>query len=405
MSRSRTTRLSQWITHTGARLRSAPAFVEALGAALQAEGLPVARITTGITLLHPLVFSSSCLWVEDGPVSERLYPNVEDTLRLYQNSPLPKVYGEGRTVRCRIGRKAEPDEYPILADLRAARFTDYVVFPLEFSDGSHKAMSFATKRRGGFLPGHLDVLRALLPLVALVLETETLRRTARTLMETYVGQHTGARVLEGSITRGMQETISALVWLCDLRGFTALAESLPGSTLIALLNDYFGAMCEAVSARGGEVLKFIGDALLAIFPLAGHAPRAVARAALEAAEAAEAAIALGNATREARGEPLVRYGLAIHPGEVLYGNIGGPTRLDFTVIGPTVNLAARLQGLCEPLGRRVLLSSAFAALVAREGLVSLGEHRLKGIARPEEVFGLAGDGTGDGGSRTPPTAS
>lgn len=389
-----TARLVLWITRSGPRHGSSPRFVEALGEKLNAEGLPIDRIATGITLLHPLVFSSSCLWTRETGVSEKLYPNAADTLRLYQNSPLPRVYGRGETVRCRIGPTAESGEYPVLADLRAERYTDYVVLPLEFSDGSYKAIAFATRRTGGFEPSHLDSLAALLPALALVLENETLRRTARTLLETYVGKSTGARVLEGSITRGMQESIDAIVWLCDLRGFTALTESLPGSTLIAVLNDYFGAMCEALGARGGEVLKFIGDALLAIFPLAERDARSAAEDALEAAQAAEVAIREINEARASRDEPPIAYGLALHAGEVLYGNIGGPSRLDFTVIGPAVNLAARLQDLCAPLQRRVLVSEAFASLIGEARLTALGEHRLKGIARPQAVYGLLDENAG-----------
>jgi adenylate cyclase len=383
-------RLIEWITREGSRHRSAPRFVQALAERLNAEGLPIDRLTTGITLLHPLVFSSSCFWTRGQDASERLFPNVADTMRLYQNSPLPRVFEHGETVRCRIGPAPEAGEYPILTDLRAERYTDYVVMPLRFSDGTNKGIAFATRRGRGFLPADLDTLAASLPAVALVLETETLRRTARTLMETYVGESTGARVLEGSITRGAQDTIRALIWLCDMRGFTALSESLPGPTLIDLLNDYFGAMCEAVGGRGGEVLKFIGDALLAIFPLAGREPRAVARDVLDAAGTAARTIEALNAERAAAARPLIRYGLALHPGEVLYGNIGGPARLDFTVIGPAVNLVARLQGLCAGLGRRVLLSAAFAELLD-DGVVALGEHELKGIARPQPVFGLAAE--------------
>jgi adenylate cyclase len=383
-----TARLVHWITSSGPRHRSSPRFVEALAAKLNEEGLPIDRITTGINLLHPLVFSSSCLWTKEQGVGEKLYPNVADTMRLYQNSPLPRVWGAGETVRCRIGAAPEPGEYPILADLRAEGYTDYVVLPLRFSDGTNKAIAFATRRPDGFLPAHLESMAALLPALALVLENETLLRTARTLMETYVGQSTGTRVLEGSITRGTQENIAAIVWLCDLRGFTALSESLPGPTLIALLNDYFGAMCEALSARGGEVLKFIGDALLAIFPLAGRDARSAASDALAAASAAQSRIADLNTARAAAGDPRISYGLALHAGEVLYGNIGGESRLDFTVIGPAVNLAARLQDLCAPLARRVLVSDAFAALVDSSLLVDLGEHSLKGIARPQHVFAL-----------------
>jgi adenylate cyclase len=201
-------------------------------------------------------------------------------------------------------------------------------------------------------------------------------------------------VLEGSIMRGTQENIAAIVWLCDLRGFTALTESLPGTTLIALLNDYFGAMCEAVSGKGGEVLKFIGDALLAIFPLAGRDAPSVARDALAAAEAAHNRIRELNTVRAAAGDPRISYGLALHSGEVLYGNIGGESRLDFTVIGPAVNIAARLQDLCAPLRRRVLVSDVFAALVEKSVLIDLGEHSLKGIARPQHVFALADEDLG-----------
>jgi adenylate cyclase len=389
MNDAATARLVQWITRSGPRYRSSPRFVEALAEKMNEEGLPIDRITTGINLLHPLVFSSSCLWTKEQGVGEKLYPNVADTMRLYQNSPLPRVWGAGETVRCRIGPTAEPGEYPILADLRADGYTDYVVLPLPFSDGTNKAIAFATRRPDGFLPADLESLEALLPTVALVMENETLLRTARTLMETYVGESTGSRVLEGSIMRGTQETIAAIVWLCDLRGFTALTESLPGPTLIALLNDYFGAMCEAVSGKGGEVLKFIGDALLAIFPLAGRDARSTASDALAAAGAAQSRIVELNTAREAAGDPHISYGLALHEGEVLYGNIGGETRLDFTVIGPAVNIAARLQGLCAPLRRRVLVSDAFAALVDPSLLIDLGEHSLKGIARPQHVFALA----------------
>lgn len=389
MNTARTTCLNEWITRSGPRQGSAPQFVAALGEELIAAGLPIDRITTGITLLHPLVFSSSCLWTPAAGVRERRFPNVADTMRMFENSPLPRVFGAGETIRCRIGAAAEAGEYPILADLRAEGYVDYIVMPLQFSDGTYKGISFTTRRRQGFLPGELEELAALLPAIALVMETETLRRTARTLMETYVGEQAGARVLDGSITRGAQVSVDALIWLCDLRGFTALTESLPGATLIALLNDYFGAMCTAVSGEGGEVLKFIGDALLAIFPFAGREPRSVADAALAAATAAESATRELNVARAERGDPLIRYGLALHSGVVLYGNIGGPTRLDFTVIGPAVNLVARLQGLCAGLGRRVLMSGDFATLVDAVRLVPLGQHALKGVAHSPHVFGLA----------------
>ena len=224
------------------------------------------------------------------------------------------------------------------------------------------------------------------PGVAVNLEVQALRFTARTLLDTYVGRQAGARVLDGAIRRGMGETIRAIIWLCDLRGFTSLSEQMPRDELIELLNEYFGSMCAALDANGGEVLKFIGDALLAIFPILDDddQPSVCARA-LAAAENAQAALAAVNAARADAGEARIEYGIALHVGDVMYGNIGGENRLDFTVIGPAVNLAARIEGLCRDLGRPVLLSASF---VAASGLAAqhLGAFALKGLSAPQQIY-------------------
>ena len=191
-------------------------------------------------------------------------------------------------------------------------------------------------------------------------------------------------MLEGQIRRGTGETIRAVIWLCDLRGFTDLSERLSRDTLIDLLNCYFGPTCDAVAAGGGEVLKFIGDAMLAIFPI--HAdPAAICGAALTAAERAQAALARENERRELEGLPRINYGLALHAGDVMYGNIGSDTRLDFTVIGPAVNLTARIESMCRTLGRQLLLSSEFVKL-SGVGAQSLGSFSLKGVAAKQEIF-------------------
>jgi adenylate cyclase len=205
-------------------------------------------------------------------------------------------------------------------------------------------------------------------------------------MDTYVGHRTGERVLSGAITRGGAQTIRAVIWFCDLRGFTALADTLPRDRLIAMLNDYFEEIVAAVAGQGGEALKFMGDGLLAIFEL-GENEEASAKcaAALEAARIAGEKISARNLARRAASEPEIKFGLALHLGEVSYGNIGAPNRLDFTVIGPAVNHAARLEKIASELGRPVVTSASFVA-AASGRFESLGKHHLRGVAEPQEVF-------------------
>ena len=253
-------------------------------------------------------------------------------------------------------------------------------------DGSHKALSFATKRAGGFDRDELALFEAMIPAVAFNLEVQALRRTARTLLDTYVGQQSGGRVLEGQIRRGAGETIRAALVYADLRGFTAMSEATEPAVVITALDAWFDRIAGAVHAFGGEVLKFIGDGVLAIFPVI-ETPAAACDAALRAITAARAGMAHLDAERAARGQPPLPFGAALHLGEILWGNIGAADRLDFTAIGSAVNLVSRLEGLCRPLGHSVLISGAVAA-ETRTALVPLGEHELRGIAAPCAVFTL-----------------
>jgi adenylate cyclase len=226
----------------------------------------------------------------------------------------------------------------------------------------------------------------MMPAVAVNLEIQALRRMARTLLDTYVGRQSGGRVLAGQIRRGMGETINAVIWLSDLRGFTSLSESSPRDELIEILNCYFGPMCDAVEASGGEVLKFIGDSVLAIFPIEVEEAAACHRA-LAAAQTAQATIAAENIRRAAYRAPQIHYGLALHVGDVMYGNIGGDARLDFTVIGPAVNLTARIESMCKELQRSPLLSAEFVrASGVRAEL--LGEFALKGVGARQPIYGV-----------------
>ena len=374
----------RWLM-TDARSRvDANEFLEAFAHELRAAGVDVSRITTGVPILHPQIFSFSGLWQLDKGTTERLYRTGPDTQATMLNSPIRIAYQGGGPIRCELAAPRRDGEFAIIDDLRREGFTDYIVHSVPFADGSHKALSLATTRRGGFNSDELALFDAMIPAVAFNLEVQALRRTARTLLDTYVGRQSGGRVLEGQIQRGTGETIRAVIWLCDLRGFTNLSEALPRDALIDLLNCYFGPMCDAVAEQGGEILKFIGDAMLAIFPIRTDAA-ATCGAALVAAEQAQTALIEENRRREGAGLPRIEYGLALHLGDVMYGNIGSDTRLDFTVIGPAVNLTARIESMCRQLDRPLLLSSDFV----RAGGISaqsLGAFSLKGVGVEQEIF-------------------
>jgi adenylate cyclase len=380
-----------WLEGPGRRLIETEAFVEALGEQLVEIGLPIDRITTGIPMLHPQIASSSVVWEPARLAHERQWQMTSLTRSMYERSPLYVVYRGDGPVRARVTPEAQPGEYPIISDLREEGFSDYIALPAPFSDGTIKAMTFATRQESGFEDAEVATLQALMPHFAYLLEIQTLRRTARVLLDTYVGRISGQRVLQGQIKRGQGEDLRAIIWFSDLRGFTELSDALPNDALIALLNDYFGALTRAVEEQQGETLKFIGDAMLAIYPIAtASSGRKAAQRALASARAAQARIAEINLARRAADQAIIQWGLALHVGEVHYGNIGGETRLDFTVIGPAVNLAARLQSLSARLGEGCLISSDFAVLLRdRSELRDLGTHALKGIADERQVFGLA----------------
>jgi adenylate cyclase len=254
------------------------------------------------------------------------------------------------------------------------------------SDGQANAITFLTDREEGFTDSETAGLENIAQALGVITELQSARRIAKSLLDTYIGRRTGERVLSGLIRRGSGETIRAVIWDNDLRGFTGLADRLPPNALNDLLNQYFEIMAGAVMAEAGEVLKFIGDGMLAIFEITddSNAPHAC-RSALAAAREAVAAMAASNAERIGAGKPAIGFGIALHLGEVYYGNIGAPGRLDFTVIGPAVNHAARLEKLSAEFGRSIVASASFAAAVP-ELVESLGFHHLRGVAEPQELF-------------------
>jgi adenylate cyclase len=250
------------------------------------------------------------------------------------------------------------------------------------------AISLTTRRPEGFAERDIAAFESLLPAFAALIELIETRRTARLLLDTYVGPDAGSQVLAGDIQRGQGHAIEAVVWFSDIRGFSQLSNTLPSSEVIELLNAYFDVMAEPIKARGGEILKFLGDGLLAIFPvetISAQTCRNAGAGALAAAEAALVGLDALNTTRRAVGQAEIQTGIALHIGEMMYGNVGSADRLDFTVIGAAVNLVVRLEGLTRGLEPPIVCSAPLAELCGRP-LRSLGLHELKGFAEPQEAF-------------------
>jgi adenylate cyclase len=357
---------------------------------LQRAGIPVKRASLHFLIHHPQWLGARMIWA-DG-MREAEISRVDYDVRgrsEYIGSPANEIYEGATEVRenlegdPKLGRK-----HAVYDEMRAKGLTDYVAWPLYHTLGKRHLVTFATDRRGGFDEAHIAALLQLVPLLALVSEIRIKNRLARTLLETYVGSHAGEMVLAGATRRGSGTTVRAAIMICDLRDFTRISDNWPRDDVIDLLNGYFDAMSEPIARHGGEILKFIGDGLLAIFPL--DRPSACANLLHAVAEARQAMAALNKSNGEAGRAPL-NYGIGVHVGDVMYGNIGSLTRLDFTVIGPAVNMASRLEALTKQLGRNVLLSRAFADLVQSDfDLERVGEYPVRGFSDPIELFAYHG---------------
>ena len=381
-----------WLVH-GAR--NAPLSQEVLTELCQrlvAIGLPLWRVMVFVRTLHPEIVGRRFVWHPDTGtvVTDGSFELLER--RSFIESPLMHVAKTGEAFRRRL---ADPDcimDYGILHDLRAEGVTDYFVAPLHFSSGEVHFSSWSTRQPGGFTDAEIEAIEAIVPPLARIGEIRAWYRVAGNLLTTYIGKNAGERVLAGHIRRGDTETIHAAIWLSDMRGFTALADTLPPQQLVDLLNRYFDCQVPAIHEHGGEVLKYMGDGLLAIFPI--NAERdfsTICAAALAAGKTARDNI---TALNTAEDGPALRFGLALHVGDVLFGNIGSGNRLDFTCIGPAVNLAARLEKLAARLGRTILASEDFVDHCGDDGLEPLGRFAVAGFAAEQVVYGLDDEGKG-----------
>jgi adenylate cyclase len=347
------------------------------------SGIALYRAAVFVRTLHPNVAGRAFYWRADTDAvevdeAEHAFMQTEDHL----GSPLPVIVSSRAEIRRRLADPDCPMDYPVLADLRSQGATDYLAVPLEFLNGEVHVASFSTRRPGGFSDGELAALRRVLPPLTRVAEIYALSRKAGNILEAYLGRQAGAKVLAGQIRRGDSEELHAVIWFCDLRDSTPLADSMSRTAFLDLLNQYFECVLGPVLERGGEVLRFIGDAALAIFPV-GEDP---VNACEKAVEAAREAIARMQALNEARQPPL-RFGIGLHLGTVLYGNIGTPTRIEFTVIGAAANEAARIESLCKSLDTSLVVSEQVVRHLPGTWK-PLGRHALRGVGEPVALFTL-----------------
>lgn len=378
-----------WLEGPARRIKDTVELLDELCWRLVGAGAPLMRVLFSFPTLHPQYFGAGIRWTRaSGLCIETLIEHSMRSSQMYLDSPLRRVFEFGETVRRKLEGPDVALDFPILHELRAEGATDYLATPLELSDERRVAVSITADRPGGLADEQIVQIGALMARAAPLLEIQIARRITENLLEAYLGRQIGKRVLAGEIVRGRGEMIRAVVWLCDLRDFTPLSERLPGERVIEILDAYFERVVDALHDEGGEVLKFMGDGLLAIFPIddAAFASDATARALRAAVRALAAVDGLAGHAAMA-GEPAPRMHVSLHVGEIMYGNIGSSGRLDFTAIGPAVNLASRLDQLSKELKRRILMTADFSAVCERK-LTSLGRHKLRGLNDSYEVYTL-----------------
>jgi adenylate cyclase len=373
--------LIEWLAGDECHALNESGLAAEFGRRLRAAGLPVDRLTLHLRTLHPEIFGRSVAWTPGETVEVRDREHGIEVSPGFAGSPLRRVMETREPLIVRLDDSNDPAWFH--TDLFDGRgLVEFVIVPLCNADGMVSAASFSTTCPSGFTLSERAALDQIVPALRNACELLTLRRVESTLLDTYVGATTARRVMAGGVRRGEVETLEAGLMLCDLRGFTELSNRLPGERVLELLNAYFDLVVPAITFAGGEVIKFMGDAALAFFHR--DSPAASCSAALQGATSA-----LEGLGRFTAPDAELHAGIALHYGEVSYGNIGSGRRLDFTVIGPDVNLVSRIQAVCSATSRPLLMSERFAMLLNSGTAVTIGRFELRGFAEPAELYALA----------------
>jgi adenylate cyclase len=390
--------LSDWLVHQGLWRADVPTLLGGYCERLAAAGVPIWRGYLSALTLHPRVRGVGCSWRPAQGAQSELYIYRPQPSEDYLVSPFAHMFERGLpSLRVPLAGE-QPIEFPLLARFRAEGATDYLAhvqsFGLDGAPDGETGMvaSWTTDRPGGFSNRDLAILTRLLPRLALAVQARLGHEIAVNLLDTYVGPEAGRRILAGKIRRGQLEVIGAVILYADLRGFTAAADRHSRDDLVETLNCYFDCLVPSIEEGQGQVLKFMGDGLLATFPLNGRTAAEVCDRALDAATRALARIRALCAERAAANATVMDLDMALHLGDVYYGNIGSADRLDFTVIGPAVNEASRIETLCAQHGRNLLISETFAkaATDSERRLVSIGRFALRGVGSTQSIYTLDG---------------
>lgn len=405
----------QWITLKGMHAENIPDLIDGLIQQLNQQHFAIFRSVVIVRTLHPEIEMIHHSWKP----ADAEVPQVKSTFAqdrrsyqfgnnrvdeitfqhgsakgspAYKESPFQRMDDGEIWLRRQLQGSEQELDFPILHDLKALGASDYLAVSLD-TQGEHTQLnnvaSWTTNKPEGFKPSELALFKRIVPFFALCLEMHVNRYITETLLSVYLGSHSGRQVLHGKIQRGNVDSIDAAIWYSDLRDFTHLSEKVDSETLVSWLNDYFETMSQVISRNQGEILKFVGDAILAIFPISNRSQSGeVCASALQATLEAHTALVDLNLSRELDQKPVLKHGIALHKGTVQYGNIGALRRLDFTVIGKAVNLTARIEGLCSRLKRDTLVSANFASHIGRHSLNRLGEFDLKGVKGPQAIYSL-----------------
>lgn len=400
--------LNAWLAKAGLRGEAEATLVNGFCERAVAAGVPISRALLLVDTLHPIYEGRLVRWgygpsepavrdygrthLPEGTTDRYLLAEQSEQIARWRASPFFRMLQTGESwLRRRVTAESEA-EFPVLQDYRAAGMTDYLAIISRFAPegviGEMECIysSWTSAHADGFADAQIAALKRVVPTLALAIKAAALSRMTATLMETYLGRDAARRVLSGRIMRGVADRIDAVIWFSDLHGFTRITDTAP-EQIIPLLNDYADVIVSAIHTKGGDVLKLIGDGILAIFTGADRAH--ACESALAAAMAARSKVAALNERRAREGLPVTEMYLGLHAGEVFYGNIGSTERLDFTVLGPAVNEASRIAAMCRSVEQPLLVSEVFANVgCMRSRLVSVGRYALRGVAQPQELFTL-----------------
>ena len=390
------TRISNWVAEQGLLRASLETLLEGFCERAQAIGLSIMRGYISAQTLHPTISTLACAWRPHGGVRTDVYVYRSGRSEAYLKSPIKRILDLGADdLRVRL-RPDQASEFPVCEELRQEGATDYLAHLAKFGRDSAPdnktglMSSWATSKPGGFSDHDVALLRHLIPYLALAVQARISQDITINLLDTYVGSEAGHRILDGEVRRGALDVISSVIFLADLRGFTAMSERMPRDELVDMLNQYFDCLVAPIVDHGGNVLKFLGDGLLATFPLNGDPADHLCEQALDAAVDVQQRVGDVRLERSALDKPVMDLDIALHLGDVYWGNVGSSERLDFTIVGPAVNEASRIEALCGQYDKNLLMSEAFAKAAKRSAnrLVSIGRFALRGVESSQSIYTL-----------------